>query len=170
MPNSPQPITRIGLSMVVILVGSFIAPLLLHSSTLAIPIIATELRLTADMISLFTLLNVLGNALLILPAGKFADIYGRRKLYCVGVFIAMAACFFSATAGNAFILLLGRFLQGAGGAFIFASSLALVNSIPPEDQKAKLMGIYIAVAYLGVVVGPLSVSYTHLTLPTILLV
>ena len=154
-PITSQAITRIGLSIGVILASSFISMLLMHSSTLAIPMIATELKLTAETISWFTLLNILGNALLVLPAGKFTDIYGRRRMLCVGITIAMAACFFSAGANSSLILLVGRFLQGVGGAFIFASALALVSCIPAEQQKAKLMGIYIAVCYLGVVGGPL---------------
>jgi len=155
MSANYQPITRFGLSTAVILAGSFIAPLLMHSSTLAIPAIASELRLTAETLSWFTLLNVMGNALFVLPAGKFADIYGRRRVFCFGITVGMLACVFSGTANNAFTLLVGRFLQGVGGAFIFGSSMALVNSIFPEDKKAKMLGIYLAICYLGVVAGPL---------------
>ncbi len=155
MPDTPQPISRKGLSIAVILAGSFIPPLLLHSSTLAIPNIAAELRLTAETISWFTLINVLANALFVLPAGKFADIYGRRRVFCVGVVLLTLACLLSGRANSEYVLLLGRFLQGIGGAFIFGSALPLVNGIPQEHQKAKLMGMYLSVCYLGVVLGPL---------------
>ena len=45
-------------------------------------------------------------------------------------------------------------LQGVGTAFIFSSAVALVMSVPPDDQKVRIMGIYIAIAYLGIVTGP----------------
>ena len=158
MNNSTQPldvINRPTLSLAVILIGSFMAPLLMHSSTLAIPVIAGELKLTAEHLSWFTLLNMLGNACLVLPAGKLADIYGRRRIFCVGLLCSGLACVMGGIAQSPEVLLMGRFAQGIGGAFIFGSSIALVSSIPPEDKKQQVMGIYIAVCYLGIVAGPL---------------
>jgi len=155
MNSQQQPITRVGLSLSVILIGSFMAPLLLYSSTLAIPTIAQEMRLDAELISWFSLLNMLGSALFVLPAGKLSDIYGLRRVFCLGLVIATLACVLSGFAQNAQMLLLGRFLQGIGGAFTFGSSVALVSSIPPEKHKAKAMGFYLAVCYLGLVAGPL---------------
>ena len=155
MSTNQQSIERIGLSLFVILTGSFLAPLLMHSSTLAIPAIATELRLNAEALSWFTLLNVLGNACLILPAGKLADIYGRRRLFCIGLLISGLSCVLGGMAISSDMILAGRLLQGVGGAFIFGSSMALVSGIPPENQKARVMGIYIAICYMGIVAGPL---------------
>jgi MFS family permease len=154
-PQIANPINRPTLSLAVILIGSFMAPLLMHSSTLAIPAIAEELKLNAEHLSWFTLLNVLGNAMLVLPAGKLADIYGRRRIFCFGLLASGLACVIGGLATSSDILLLGRFVQGIGGAFIFGSSIALVSSIPPEDKKQQVMGIYIAICYLGIVAGPL---------------
>jgi len=155
MNDTAQPISRVTLSLYVILIGTFIAPLLMHSSTLAVPAIAYELRLDAQTLSWFTLLNVLGNACFVLPAGKLADIYGRRRLFCYGLLVAGIACLFGGFAQNEWMVLTGRFLQGIGGAAIFGSAIALVSSIPPKEQKARVMGIYVAIAYSGIVAGPL---------------
>lgn len=177
MNPQQQPITRTGLSLSVILIGSFMAPLLMYSSTLAIPTIAQEMHLDAEVISWFSLLNMLGSALLVLPAGKLADIYGRRRMFCIGITLAAIACLLSGFAQNSGMLLLGRFLQGVGGAFTFGSSVALVSSIPPKKHKAKAMGFYLAVCYLGLVAGPLigSLILEHLNwrwvfhIPTVIL-
>lgn len=150
-----DPITRVGLSLFIILAGSFMAPLLVHSSTLSIPSMAADLRLNAETISWFTLVQVLGSSCLVLPAGKLSDIYGRKRIFCVGMLIAGVACLIGGTAQGATALILSRCLQGIGGAFIFGSALALVSSIPPKEHKARVMGIYVAVAYLGIVMGPL---------------
>ncbi len=155
MTDSALAITRPHVSLAVILIGSFMAPLLVHSSTLAIPMIAADLRLDAETLSWFTLLYVLGNAMFILPAGKFADILGRRRIFCFGVSIAAVACGLGANADSANLILAARFMQGVGSAFVFGASLALVRSIPPEAQKTKVMGTYLAICYLGVVAGPL---------------
>ena len=96
--TEPQAISRLALSLFVILSGSFLAPLLMHSSTLAIPAIATELGLTAETVSWFTLVQVLANACLVLPAGKLADKFGRKKIFCFGMLMAGGACFIGAVA------------------------------------------------------------------------
>ncbi|RBP48536.1 MFS transporter [Arenicella xantha] len=162
-PTELEPISREGLSLLVILAGSFLAPLLMHSTTLAIPSMAADLRLTAESVSLLTLGHILSSACMVLPAGKLADIYGRRKIFSIGTLISGCACLLGGFADSAISLIAARCLQGAGGAFIFASALALVNSIPPPQHKARVMGIYIAIAYLGIVVGPLFGGYvlTH---------
>ncbi|NND81745.1 MAG: MFS transporter [Gammaproteobacteria bacterium] len=151
----PQEITRLGLSLFVILSGSFLAPLLMHSSTLAIPAIATELSLTAETISWFTLVQVLGNVCFVLPAGKLADKFGRKRIFCFGLLIAGLACFVGGGAQSGMEIVICRALQGIGGAFIFASAVALVMSVPPEEDKPRVMGIYISIAYMGIVTGPI---------------
>ena len=153
-PLQEDVITRIGLSLVVILAGSFLAPLLMHSTTLAIPSMALDLALNAEAVSLLTLGHVLCSACMVLPAGKLSDKYGRRRVYAWGTLISGCACLIGAGAQSATMLIAARCLQGVGGALIFASALALVNRIPPPAHKARVMGIYIAVAYFGIVVGP----------------
>jgi len=58
-------------------------------------------------------------------------------------------------ASNGYMVLLARGLQGVGASFVFASAVALLVSVPPEDQKVRVMGIYISVVYVGMVTGPL---------------
>ena len=149
------PISRLRLSLLVILAGSFIAPLLMHSSTLAIPSIATEMQLTADVVSWFTLAQVLASVCFVLPAGKLADRFGRRKMFVAGMAICCVACFIGGSALNGYMILIARALQGMGAALLFASAIALLVSVPPEEQKIRVMGIYISVVYVGVVSGPL---------------
>lgn len=153
--EEPQAITRLGLSLLVILLGSYLAPLLMHSSTLAIPAMATDLSLSAEVVSGFTLVQMLANACLVLPAGKLADRFGRKRFFCIGLLIAGIACFIGGTAQGGTAIVLSRALQGVGTAFVFAASVALVMSVPPEESKARVMGVYISIAYLGIVTGPL---------------
>ncbi len=148
-------ISRLGLSLFVILVGSFLAPLQMHSSTLAIPAIAKEMGLTADIISWFTLSQVLTSACFVLPAGKLSDRFGRRRMFALGLLICSVACFIGGISFNGYMVLFARGLQGVGASLIFAAAVALLVSVPPEDQKVRVMGIYISVAYVGMVTGPL---------------
>lgn len=153
--NQEDTISRLGLSLFVILMGSFLAPLQMHSSTLAIPAIAREMNLSAEIISWFTLAQVLTGACFVLPAGKLADRFGRRRIFTLGLLVCGLACFIGGFALNGYMVLFSRGLQGAGGSLIFAAAVALLVSVPPEDQKVRVMGIYISVAYVGMVTGPL---------------
>lgn len=153
--HNEDTISRLGLSLFLILFGSFLAPLLMHSSTLAIPAIAKEMKLTADIVSWFTLAQVLTSACFVLPAGKLSDRFGRRRMFTLGLTICCVACFIGGASFNGYMILVARGLQGMGGALIFAAAVALLVSVPPEDQKVRVMGIYISVAYVGMVSGPL---------------
>ena len=152
--SAPDVVDHMALSLLIILLGSFIAPLLLHSATLAIPAIAVELNLSAKQVSSFTLLQVLGSVIFVLPAGKLADKFGRRRIFCLGLLVASISSLLAGIASNDWMMLGSRSLGGVGGALIFASAVALLMSVPPADQKMRVMGIYISVAYLGVVLGP----------------
>lgn len=149
-----QTVDHLGLSLLIILLGSFIAPLLLHSATLAIPAIASDLDLTAEQISSFTLLQILGSVIFVLPAGKLADKFGRRRIFCLGLLVAACSSLMAGLATTAWMMIASRAVGGIGGALIFASAIALLMSVPPANQKVRVMGIYISVAYLGVVLGP----------------
>ena len=153
-PADPEAVDHLGLSLLIILMGSFLAPLLLHSATLAIPAIADELLLSAEQISSFTLLQVLGSVIFVLPAGKLADKFGRRRIFCFGLLVAALSSLIAGFATSDWVMISSRALGGVGGALIFASAIALLMSVPPADQKVRVMGIYISVAYLGVVLGP----------------
>ena len=76
-------------------------------------------------------------------------------MFVTGLAICCVACLAGGSAFNGYMILAARGLQGIGGSLIFASAMALLVSVPPDDQKVKVMGIYISVAYVGVVSGPL---------------
>jgi len=130
-PTNPEAVDHLGLSLVIILMGSFLAPLLLHSATLAIPAIADELLLSAEQISSFTLLQVLGSVIFVLPAGKLADKFGRRRIFCFGLLVAALSSLIAGLATSDWLMISSRALGGVGGALIFASAIALLMSVPP---------------------------------------
>src|SRR5260370_29284677 len=65
-------------------------------------------------------------AAFLLTAGSLADMYGRRRLYLAGLAVFTAASVLCGFATSTLMLQLSRGLQGAGGAIMFAVSLALL--------------------------------------------
>lgn len=141
--------------MLIILLGCFTCPIIIHSATVAIPAISAELSLSAHAGSWISFLPIMGGVLLVLPAGKLADIYGRRRTFCAGIAMSSLSCVIAALSVDQLMLFVARFLMGTSMSFVWAPALALVSSIPKPEHKVRAIGIFAAVGYLGIVSGPI---------------
>lgn len=153
--EQPSKITNPKLSIFVVLAGSFFAPVMYHSTIIAIPALSQDLQINATQIGWYTYVMTLGNLLLVIPGGKVGDIYGHKRFYCMGILLTALGCFAGAMASNAEMLLAARFFMGLGMAFVWSNALALVNSIPPKKDRPKIMSVYTAITYSGMVSGPI---------------
>src|SRR5437870_4283307 len=69
----------------------------------------------------------IGTAAFLIVIGKLADIYGRRKLYLLGVFIFSLSSLIAAFSGNIDTLIFARFFQGIASAILMMSSIAIIT-------------------------------------------
>ena len=93
-------------------------------------------------------------AALLVPAGRYADVLGRRRLFVLGLglfTLASAAC---AAAPSLELLVAARALQGIGAAVIIPASLALVLEAYPPAARARSIAIWSATAALAAGIGP----------------
>lgn len=91
---------------------------------------------------------------LLIPAGAYADQWGRRKFFAAGVAIftvASALCGFSP---NVTLLIAGRALQALGAALLMPSSIALVLAAVPKEKRAAAVGLWGATGALAGALGP----------------
>ena len=94
-------------------------------------------------------------AALLLTGGSLADLFGRRRVFVIGIVIFTVASALCALAGTPLVLNLARALQGIGGAFMFATSLALLASAFQGRDRGTAFGVWGAVTGASVAVGPL---------------
>src|SRR5258708_4083110 len=94
-------------------------------------------------------------AALLLTAGSLADTYGRRRLYLIGLAVFTAASVLCGFATSTLMLQLSRGLQGAGGAIMFAVSLALLADAFRGKDRGVAFGGWGAVTGLAVSIRPL---------------
>ena len=94
-------------------------------------------------------------AALLLTGGSLADLYGRRRVFVIGIAIFTLASALCALAHTPLALNLARALQGIGGAFMFATSLALLASAFQGRDRGTAFGVWGAVTGASVAVGPL---------------
>src|SRR5262245_22027718 len=106
--------------------ASFLAFLDVTITHLAIPALAGDFAVSVSSLSWTVTLYTILFAALLAPAGRFADIVGRRRLLAAGVATFTAASALSALAPTFGVLLAARALQGVGAAMLLPASLAFV--------------------------------------------
>ena len=120
----------------------------------ALPAIAKELSMTALSLGWVATSFILAAAITLIPLGRLADIYGRRRFYLYGALIFTVASSLCILSPSQFFLISARVLQGIGGAMIFSTGTALLISAYPTEERGKIIGINTAAVYIGLTIGP----------------
>jgi EmrB/QacA subfamily drug resistance transporter len=106
---------------------------------------------------------ILAYAVLLLTFGRLGDIFGRKRLFILGMAVftaASALCGASAWIGDQLgvsgvtVLIAARVLQGIGGAAMMPQSLSLLTVAFPPEKRGAAMGAWGSVVALGAIVGP----------------
>jgi MFS family permease len=134
------------------MMGSFLAPFLSSSVNVALPSI--EFQMSAVTMSWITTAILLASAVTVVPFGKIADIYGRKKLYNIGMLVIAFSCIMAAFAFDPISLIFARTLQGIGSGMTFATGLAIVSTLYQPHERGKAIGWVISVVYIGLSLGP----------------
>jgi EmrB/QacA subfamily drug resistance transporter len=94
---------------------------------------------------------------LLLLAGRLGDLFGQRRIFVSGLVLFTAASVACGAAANPAMLVIARFVQGAGGALTSAVILGLIVTMFPEPrEQGKAIGVYAFVASAGGAVGLLA--------------
>jgi EmrB/QacA subfamily drug resistance transporter len=107
----------------------------------------------ADLSWVLNAYNILFAALLV-PAGRLADIVGRRRMFLVGIWTFLAASLLCGVSGSVEILVAARALQAVGGAILVPTSLGLLLPEFPASQRATATAIWTATGAVAAAVGP----------------
>ncbi len=133
---------------------SFMGPFMISAVNVALPAIQTDLKMNAVQLSWIATSYLLAVAVTLLPAGKIADIHGRKKVFAAGLIIYTLASTAAAFAGNAAWLLIFRAIQGLGAGMFITTGMAILTSIFPSEKRGRAIGMYVAAVYVGLSVGP----------------
>jgi EmrB/QacA subfamily drug resistance transporter len=136
------------------IIASFLTPFMTSSVNIALPVIGTEFVLNASTLGWIATAYLLAAAMVLMPAGRLADIIGRKKLYLIGLGLYSGASFLCAAAVSSATLIVFRILQGVGAGVIFATGLAIVTSVFPPEKRGMALGIVAGSTYLGLSLGP----------------
>lgn len=141
----------------ILLVGLLIALLF---ASLDQTIVGTAMpRVVADLQGLdifvwVTTAYMLSSTTVVPIAGKLADIFGRRIMYILGIFIFMLGSALAGQAQSMTELILSRGLQGLGGGIMMPMAMTIVGDMFPPSQRGKWQGVMGAVFGLSSIIGP----------------
>src|ERR671910_125444 len=120
----------------------------------ALPTIERELDASSGQLQWIVDSYTLVFAGLLLTMGALGDRFSRRGALVSGLVIFGGASLASAFAESANMLIATRALMGGGGALIMPTTLSILTTVFPADERPKAIGIWAAVAGIGVGIGP----------------
>ncbi|TDW22626.1 MFS transporter [Kribbella kalugense] len=120
----------------------------------AIPAIGRDLETGVSGLQWVLTGYLVAVASLLLLAGALADHFGWRRILVAGLIVMLVASLCCAAAPNIGALIAGRVVQGAGGALVVPSSLALLNGTLKQADRAKGIGVWAGLSTLGTTLGP----------------
>jgi EmrB/QacA subfamily drug resistance transporter len=127
-----------------------------NTGTLIIALPDLERSLSTSLLQLVwvILVYMIASTVLVLNAGRFSDLFGRKMAYVGGFLVFSVASLGAGFASGGTELIVWRVVQGVGAAFVFANAAALVTDAFPRDQLGLAMGTNMMVGAVGLVVGP----------------
>ena len=141
-------------ALIIATVSSFISAFMGSSINIALPDIEKTFSMDALTLSWVATAYLLTAAVFLVPFGRLADLYGRKKIYTFGISVFTLSSALSALAFSSESLIIFRVVQGIGSAMIFSTSMAILSSVFTDGDRGRAFGISVAATYLGLSMGP----------------
>ncbi|MCL8025276.1 MFS transporter [Nocardioides bruguierae] len=141
-------------TLAAVCLGVFMLLLDITIVNVALPDIATALDAGLSDLQWVIDAYALSLAALLLTAGSLADLYGRRRVFAIGLVLFTVGSLACGFATDVLFLCLARAFQGIGGAAMFATALALLASAFRGKDRGVAFGAFGATTGVAVAIGP----------------
>ncbi|ARZ71738.1 hypothetical protein SMD11_6162 [Streptomyces albireticuli] len=157
--NSPAtshapPDPRRWLALTALLAGTLMDVIDVTIVNVAIPHLQEDLGASCTAVQWTIAGYALTFALLLITGGRLGDIFGRKRLFLLGIAGFTAASLLCGLAVNAPMLIASRVAQGAMAGLMVPQVLATVHVAFPKGERAKVFGIHGAITAVGTILGP----------------
>jgi len=141
-------------TLVIASIAAFVGAFMFSSVNIALPTIGKEFATEAVLLGWVANATILAAAAVLLPVGRLADIYGRKKIFLYGTLLFAVSSFLCAISHSAISLIAYRILQGISAGMTMGISVAILTSVFPVEERGRAIGINVAAVYLGLSLGP----------------
>ncbi len=112
---------------------------------------------------------ILAFAVLLVPMGRFGDLWGRRKLFLAGMVLFTLGSLACGLAPSIYLLIAFRVIQGIGGAAMMPSTLSIIATVFAPEKRGAAMGVWGGVSGLASGLGPVlgGIIIQYVTWPSV---
>ncbi|MDD3933103.1 MAG: MFS transporter [Methanoculleus sp.] len=140
--------------LILITLATFLNPFTGTAINLALPSIGAEFSADAATLAWVSSAYLLSSVIFLLPAGRLGDSRGKVTVFMIGIVVYTAGALLTIFTPTIGMLLAFRFLQGIGGAMIYANSVALITHLYPPGERGYAIGLNTTAVYAGLSLGP----------------
>ena len=140
--------------MIVLALGVFMTAMDAYIFVPALPTIIADLQTSLNWATWTLTTYMLFMTAIMALAGKLSDVFGRKKLYIIGVTTFVIGSITASLSWDIYSLIASMGLQGIGAGIVLPSALSSMNDSAPENQRGKTMGVLMAMSSIATIVGP----------------
>lgn len=141
------------------LLATCLSTLVVNANTSAVsillPAISEDTGMSVDTLQWAVTGYSLVGAAVIITSGSLGDVFGRKRIFQLGLLLFVVSCVLIALANSGGMVIAGRVIQGAAGSTILACGLSLLTVATSGDQQLKFVSLWGAAAAVGAAAGPL---------------
>jgi EmrB/QacA subfamily drug resistance transporter len=142
-----------------VLLAACVSALVVNANTSAVtillPAISADLGTPLDQLQWAVTGYMLVGAAVIVTAGALGDVFGRRRVFLLGLALFVVSCVMIALAQNGAGVIAGRFVQGAAGSTILACGMSLLSVASSGAGQMRAITLWGAASAVGAAAGPL---------------
>jgi EmrB/QacA subfamily drug resistance transporter len=145
------------ISLMILCTGFLLIVVDMTIVNVALPSIQRDLRFSQSGLAWVINAYLIAFGGFLLLAGRLGDLFGRKRIYLIGLGIFIGASLLCGLSFDQRMLIAARFVQGIGGAVSSAVILAMIVTLfPKQDEQAKAFGIFSFIASAGAAIGLLA--------------
>jgi EmrB/QacA subfamily drug resistance transporter len=142
-----------------VLAATCLSTLVVNANTSAVsillPAISDDTGMSVETLQWAVTGYSLMGAAIIVTSGSLGDVFGRKRIFQLGLLLFVASCVFLALSSTGEMVIAGRVIQGAAGATILACGLSLLTVANSGQEQLRAVSLWGAAAAVGAAAGPL---------------
>lgn len=148
-------VTKEQMSVASLALTMLLASLGVSIPNIALPSISKYFGAAFSQTQLIIIGYLLAITVLIVAAGKIGDLFGRKRIFLIGIALFSVAALAAGFAFSLWVIVFARIIQGLGAAILMSMSIALISDSVPKEKIGIVMGLMGTMSAVGTASGPL---------------